>query len=76
MQPRFPIIHPEVREPQPPLGALDLDGALSAGYHRRGIDNMAEGQWVYVPLGARRRLEHPIKLPMVLTAVQIKTDLG
>jgi len=37
---------------------------------------MAEGQWVYVPLGARRRLEHPIKLPMVLTAVQIKTDLG
>jgi len=37
---------------------------------------MAEGQSVYVPLGARHRLENPGELPMVLIEVQIGTYLG
>ena len=37
---------------------------------------MAEGQSVYVPLGARHRLENPGEFPMVLIEVQIGTYLG
>ena len=35
-----------------------------------------EGQSVYVPLGAKHRMENPGKLPMVLIEVQIGTYLG
>ena len=35
-----------------------------------------EGQSVYVPLGARHRLENPSKLPILLIEVQIGTYLG
>ena len=35
-----------------------------------------EGQSVYVPLGAKHRMENPSKLPMVLIEVQIGTYLG
>lgn len=37
---------------------------------------MAEGQSVYVPLGARHRLENPGEFPMVLIEVQIGNYLG
>jgi mannose-1-phosphate guanylyltransferase/mannose-6-phosphate isomerase len=37
---------------------------------------VAEGQSVYVPLGAVHRMENPGKLPMVLIEVQIGTYLG
>jgi mannose-6-phosphate isomerase-like protein (cupin superfamily) len=35
-----------------------------------------EGQSVYVPLGAKHRMENPGKLPMVLIELQIGTYLG
>ena len=37
---------------------------------------LSEGQSVYVPLGAKHRMENPGKLPMVLIEVQIGTYLG
>ena len=37
---------------------------------------VSEGQSVYVPLGAKHRMENPSKLPMVLIEVQIGTYLG
>jgi len=37
---------------------------------------VSEGQSVYVPLGAKHRMENPGKLPMVLIEVQIGTYLG
>lgn len=37
---------------------------------------VSEGQSVYVPLGAKHRLENPGKLPIVLIEVQIGTYLG
>lgn len=37
---------------------------------------MTESQSVYVPLGAKHRMENPGKLPMVLIEVQIGTYLG
>jgi mannose-6-phosphate isomerase-like protein (cupin superfamily) len=37
---------------------------------------VTEGQSVYVPLGAKHRMENPGKLPMVLIEVQIGTYLG
>ena len=44
------------------------------------IDNevtlVSEGQSIYVPLGAKHRMENPGKLPMVLIEVQIGTYLG
>jgi len=40
------------------------------------VQTMAEGQSVYVPLGARHRLENPGALPMVLIEVQIGSYLG
>jgi mannose-1-phosphate guanylyltransferase/mannose-6-phosphate isomerase len=40
------------------------------------VQTMAEGQSVYVPLGARHRLENPGEIPMVLIEVQIGTYLG
>ena len=40
------------------------------------VQTMAEGQSVYVPLGARHRLENPGEFPMVLIEVQIGTYLG
>ena len=40
------------------------------------VQNMTEGQSVYVPLGARHRLENPGEFPMVLIEVQIGNYLG
>jgi len=40
------------------------------------ITLVSEGQSVYVPLGAKHRMENPGKLPMVLIEVQIGTYLG
>ena len=40
------------------------------------VQTVAEGQSVYVPLGARHRLENPGEMPMVLIEVQIGTYLG
>ena len=40
------------------------------------VQTMAQGQSVYVPLGARHRLENPGEMPMVLIEVQIGTYLG
>jgi len=40
------------------------------------VQTMAEGQSVYVPLGARHRLENPGASPMVLIEVQIGSYLG
>ena len=40
------------------------------------VQTMAEGQSVYVPLGARHRLENPGEFPMVLIEVQIGNYLG
>lgn len=40
------------------------------------VQTIAEGQSVYVPLGARHRLENPGEFPMVLIEVQIGTYLG
>ena len=40
------------------------------------IKLVSEGQSVYVPLGAKHRMENPSKLPMVLIEVQIGTYLG
>ena len=40
------------------------------------VQNITEGQSIYVPLGARHRLENPDALPMVLIEVQIGTYLG
>ncbi len=37
---------------------------------------VSEGQSIYVPLGAKHRMENPDKLPMVLIEVQIGTYLG
>ena len=37
---------------------------------------VSEGQSVYVPLGAKHRMENPGKLPMVLIEVQIGTYFG
>ena len=37
---------------------------------------VSEGQSIYVPLGAKHRVENPGKLPMVLIEVQIGTYLG
>jgi mannose-1-phosphate guanylyltransferase / mannose-6-phosphate isomerase len=37
---------------------------------------VAEGQSIYVPLGAKHRLENPSKLPIILIEVQIGTYLG
>ena len=37
---------------------------------------VSEGQSVYVPFGAKHRMENPGKLPMVLIEVQIGTYLG
>ena len=41
-----------------------------------GVQLVSEGQSVYVPLGAKHRMENPGKLPMVLIEVQIGTYLG
>ena len=40
------------------------------------ITLVSEGQSVYVPLGAKHRMENPGKLPMVPIEVQIGTYLG
>jgi mannose-1-phosphate guanylyltransferase/mannose-6-phosphate isomerase len=40
------------------------------------VQNITEGQSIYVPLGARHRLENLDALPMVLIEVQIGTYLG
>jgi len=40
------------------------------------ITLVSEGQSIYVPLGAKHRMENPSKLPMVLIEVQIGTYLG
>jgi mannose-1-phosphate guanylyltransferase/mannose-6-phosphate isomerase len=40
------------------------------------IKLVSEGQSVYVPLGAKHRMENPSKFPMVLIEVQIGTYLG
>lgn len=40
------------------------------------IKLVSEGQSVYVPLGAKHRMENPGKLPMLLIEVQIGTYLG
>ena len=40
------------------------------------VQTMTEGQSVYVPLGARHRLENPAEFPMVLIEVQIGAYLG
>ncbi|MDB2369689.1 mannose-1-phosphate guanylyltransferase/mannose-6-phosphate isomerase [Planktomarina temperata] len=40
------------------------------------ITLVSEGQSIYVPLGAKHRMENPGKLPMVLIEVQIGTYLG
>ena len=40
------------------------------------IKLVSEGQSVYVPLGAKHRMENPSKLPMILIEVQIGTYLG
>ena len=37
---------------------------------------MNEGQSVYVPSGAKHRIENPGQVPMLLIAVQIGTYLG
>ena len=37
---------------------------------------VSEGQSVYVPLGAKHRMENPGTLPMVLIEVQIGTYFG
>ena len=37
---------------------------------------MSEGQSVYVPLGAKHRMENPGEVPMVLIEVQIGSYLG
>ena len=37
---------------------------------------VSAGQSVYVPLGAKHRMENPGKLPMILIEVQIGTYLG
>ena len=37
---------------------------------------VSEGQSVYVPLGAKHRMENPGKLPLELIEVQIGTYLG
>ena len=37
---------------------------------------ISEGQSVYVPLGAKHRMENPGKLPMILIEVQVGTYLG
>ena len=37
---------------------------------------MSEGQSVYVPLGAKHRLENPVESSMVLIEVQIGSYLG
>ena len=37
---------------------------------------VSEGQSVYVPLGAKHRLENPSSSPMVLIEVQIGSYLG
>jgi mannose-1-phosphate guanylyltransferase/mannose-6-phosphate isomerase len=37
---------------------------------------VSEGQSIYVPLGAKHRMENPGKLPMILIEVQIGTYLG
>ncbi|MDA9940626.1 mannose-1-phosphate guanylyltransferase/mannose-6-phosphate isomerase [Planktomarina temperata] len=41
-----------------------------------GVQLVSEGQSVYVPLGAKHRMENLGKLPMVLIEVQIGTYLG
>lgn len=43
---------------------------------RDEVKLVTEGQSVYVPLGAKHRLENPCDLPMVLIEVQIGTYLG
>ena len=40
------------------------------------IKLVTEGQSVYVPLGAKHRMENPGKVPMLLIEVQIGTYLG
>jgi len=40
------------------------------------VQNITQGQSIYVPLGARHRLENPGDLPMVLIEVQIGSYLG
>ena len=37
---------------------------------------MSAGQSVYVPLGAKHRMENPSESPMVIIEVQIGTYLG
>jgi mannose-6-phosphate isomerase-like protein (cupin superfamily) len=37
---------------------------------------VAEGQSIYIPLGARHRMENPGKLPMILVEVQTGSYLG
>jgi mannose-1-phosphate guanylyltransferase/mannose-6-phosphate isomerase len=37
---------------------------------------VSEGQSIYVPLGAKHRMENPGEKPMVLIEVQIGTYLG
>ena len=40
------------------------------------IKMVSEGQSVYIPLGAKHRLENPGKIPMVLIEVQTGSYLG
>ena len=53
---------------------------LSRGKAKVTIGNdikvVTEGQSVYVPLGAKHRMENPGKTPMVLIEVQIGGYLG
>ena len=37
---------------------------------------ISEGQSIYVPLGAKHRMENPGKIPMILIEVQTGTYLG
>ena len=40
------------------------------------IETIEEGQSIYIPLGAKHRMENPGKIPMVLIEVQTGTYLG
>ena len=52
-----------------------VEGTAKVTIHDE-VKLVSEGQSVYVPLGAKHRMENPGKLPMVLIEVQIGTYLG
>ncbi len=71
-----------------PGGALSLQSHVHRAEHwivvsgtaRVTVDDntslLSENQSVYIPLGAKHRLENPGKLPMVLIEVQTGAYLG